>query len=137
MGKKIFDGSSRGHFYGGMTSAILFFPNNIILNFLTSHGLHVLIELIEKNKTLCGQVIESRNNHLGDMMAFFGGWLLAITYNFNSLSNIYIRLVLWGVFIYYNLKEILKEIFPFAKTSWLTGVYRYREKQCYLHKTIK
>jgi hypothetical protein len=137
MGKYLFDNMSKGHFYGGVISGIIFFPNNYILSFIISLGIHLLIEMVEKNKTLCGNQIETKTNHIGDLLSFFGGWLLSIKYKLYKLLNTFSLIILWCIFIYFSTREFLREIMPFNKKNILfTGVYQKNNKKCFLKSTI-
>lgn len=139
MGKHFLDNSSRGHFLGGILSGILIYPKNYILSFIISLSLHLLIECSEINKNLCNKVIESTKNHIGDICFFLIGWLLATTCHLYRLFNIYFIVILWFIFIYYNLKELLREYLPYSSKNWLfMGVHtsQHKRNKCYIHKSI-
>ena len=123
MGVKMFDGYTMGHLLGGMLACSLFQYSNIpvIYNFILTNGIHFMIEKIEKNVSPNGRILETQINHIGDIISFFVGWNLAYYFKFDRFIFPNNVSVLWVVLLFYTMKEILSEIFPYEPL--LMGAY--------------
>ena len=123
MGIKMFDLDAKGHFLGGMLACSLFQYSNIpvIYNFILTNGIHLLIELNENNVAPDGRILETRENHIGDIIAFFVGWVLAYYFNFQRFICPNNVIILWCVLLVYTSMEFLREVFPYQPL--LFGAY--------------
>ena len=128
MGVKMFDGDTKGHLLGGMLACSLFQYSDIpvIYNFIVTNGIHLLIEMIEKNVAPNGCILETHKNHIGDSIAFFVGWVLAYYFKFERFicpNNI---IILWCILLGYTISETLREVFPHQPL--LSGAYTHQPK---------
>ena len=109
MGLSFVDIHTVGHFIGGVISRLVIFPNNIRLSFIISNIGHLIIELLEKNKNSNGIIVETSINHLGDILFFLLGWIIANYYYIKLPNNIYYILLI--VLLIICSKEILREFY--------------------------
>ena len=85
------------------------------MNFVIAYGIHYLIERNEKSVAPNGRVLETYENHIGDIIAFFVGWMIAYVLRLDRYVNNKIAPVLWIVLIYNYSAEILREIYPYER----------------------
>ena len=128
MGVKMFDSDTKGHLLGGMLACSLFEYHHIpvIYNFIITNGIHLLIEITEKNVAPDGRILETHKNRIGDIIAFFVGWVLAYYFKFECFicpNNI---IILWCILLVYTLQETLREVFPYQPL--LSGAYTHQPK---------
>ncbi len=115
MGITYVDKDTFGHFCGGVLSCLLLQYSNVPVayNFILANGVHYLIERNEKSVAPNGRVLETIENHIGDIIAFFIGWVIAYVLRLDRYVNNKIAPVLWIVLIYNYSVEILREIYPY------------------------
>jgi hypothetical protein len=123
MGITFVDKDTIGHFCGGVLSCILLRYSNVPVayNFILANGVHYLIERNEKSVAPNGRVLETYENHIGDIIAFFIGWVIAYVLRLDRYVNNKIAPVLWIVLIYNYSAEILREIYPYERL--MDGAY--------------
>lgn len=123
MGISYVDISTLGHLFGGILSCSLITYSNIpvLFNFVIANGFHYIIEKTEKSVAPNGRVLETYENHIGDIVAFFVGWMIAYVLRFDRYVTSGNVLFLWIVLVGFIMKEILREIYPYA--SILKGAY--------------
>ncbi|NBO72754.1 hypothetical protein EBV26_20115 [bacterium] len=73
MGITYVDKDTFGHFCGGVLSCLLLQYSNVPVahNFILANGVHYMIERTEKSVAPNGRVLETIENHIGDIIAFF------------------------------------------------------------------
>lgn len=123
MGVSMFDIHSLGHLFSGMLSFSLLRNQNIptLYNFIISNGVHYFIEINEKDITPDGRVLETYQNHVGDNISFFTGWMIGSYYKLDNYINSENSVYLWTLLLAVMSKEFLREIYP--NNPWLTGAY--------------
>jgi hypothetical protein len=123
MGIKYVDYDTIGHFCGGVLSYTMFQYSNVppTLNFLIANGIHYMIEKTERSVAPNGRVLETKENHIGDITAFLLGWVIAYALRMERYVTSKIAPVLWIVLIYNYSAEILREIYPYERL--LDGAY--------------
>jgi hypothetical protein len=123
MGIKYFDKDTIGHFCGGVLSYTIFQYSNVpaTLNFVIANGIHYMIEKTERSVAPNGRVLETYENHIGDIIAFLLGWIVGFALRSERYVNHKIASVLWIVLIYNYSAEILREMFPYERL--LDGAY--------------
>jgi len=117
MGIEYVDKDTFGHLGGGILSYSLLQNSKlpILVNFVIANGIHYLIERNEKSVAPNGRVLETIENHIGDIIAFFVGWVIAYVLRLERYVNNKIAPVLWFVLIYNYSAEILREMFPYER----------------------
>ena len=125
MGIKMFDLNSIGHLCGGILACSLCQYINIpvLYNFIITNGIHLIIEKIERNVAPNGDILETRQNHIGDIIAFFLGWMIAYYFKFDRFIYPNNVSVLWIILLFFTMNEFLREIFPYKPL--LSGAYIY------------
>ena len=123
MGIYYVDISTLGHLFGGILSCSLITYSNIpvLLNFVIANGFHYMIEKTEKSVAPNGRVLETYENHIGDIVAFLLGWMIAYVLRFDRYVTSGNVSFLWIVLLGFIMKETLREIYPNA--SILKGAY--------------
>ena len=123
MGLSYFDRHTIGHLCGGILSCSLIQYSNIpyLYNFGIANGIHYMIERIENSVAPNGSVLETKENHIGDITVFFVGWMLAYYFRFDRYVTSKIAPILWFALLFFMASEILKEIYPYEKL--IIGVY--------------
>ena len=123
MGIKYVDSHTIGHFLGGMLSYTMIQYSNVPLgfNFIITNGIHYMIEKNERSVAPNGRVLETKENHIGDITAFLLGWVIAYALRMERYVTSKIAPVLWIVLIYNYSAEILREIYPYERR--LDGAY--------------
>lgn len=123
MGIKYVDKDTIGHFLGGMLSYTMIQYSNVPLgyNFIITNGIHYMIEKTERSVAPNGRVLETKENHIGDITAFFVGWMIAYALRTERYVTSKIAPVLWIVLLYNYSAEILREIYPYERL--LDGAY--------------
>jgi hypothetical protein len=123
MGIEYVDKDTIGHFCGGVLSCILLQYSNIPVayNFILANGVHYMIERTEKSVAPNGRVLETYKNHIGDIIAFFVGWVIAYVLRLDRYVTSKIAPILWVVLIYNYSAEILREIYPYDRL--MDGAY--------------
>ena len=123
MGVLLFDAYTLGHLLGGVLSCSLMQYSNIpvLVNFGIANGLHYMIERTEKSVAPNGRVLETMENHIGDILAFFIGWMIAYILRVDRYITSNSVYFLWFVLIFYTMLEILREIYPYEPK--LIGAY--------------
>ena len=117
MGIEYVDKDTIGHFCGGVLSSVLLQYSHVPVayNFILANGIHYLIERNEKSVAPNGRVLETYENHIGDIIAFFVGWVIAYVLRLDRYVTSKIAPVLWIVLIYNYSAEILREIYPYER----------------------
>jgi len=123
MGITYVDKDTIGHFCGGVLSCILLQYSNVPLayNFILTNGIHFMIERTENSVAPNGRVLETYENHIGDIIAFFVGWVVAYVLRLDRYVNNKIAPVLWIVLIFFIALEFLREIYPYEHL--INGAY--------------
>ena len=123
MGIKYVDAHTIGHFCGGVLSYTMIQYSNVPLgyNFIIANGIHYMIEKTERSVAPNGRVLETTENHIGDITAFLLGWVIAYALRMERYVTSKIAPVLWIVLIYNYSAEILREIYPYDRR--LDGAY--------------
>jgi len=123
MGVLLFDAYTLGHLLGGILSCSLMQYSNVpvLVNFTIANGLHYMIERTEKSVAPNGRVLETMENHIGDILAFFIGWMIAYILRVDRYITSKSVYFLWFVLVGYILKETLREIYPYEPK--LRGAY--------------
>jgi hypothetical protein len=80
-----------------------------------------MIERTEKSVAPNGRVLETYKNHIGDIIAFFVGWVIGYALRLDRYVTSKIAPVLWIVLIYNYSAEILREIYPYDRL--MDGAY--------------
>ena len=123
MGIEYVDKDTIGHFCGGVLSSVLLQYSHVPVayNFILANGVHYMIERTEKSVAPNGRVLETIENHIGDIIAFFVGWVIGYALRLDRYVNNKIAPVLWIVLIYNYSAEILREIYPYDRL--MDGAY--------------
>ena len=123
MGIKYVDYDTIGHFCGGVLSYTMFQYSNVppTLNFLIANGIHYMIEKTERSVAPNGRVLETMENHIGDIIAFLLGWMIGYALRMERYVTSKIAPILWIVLLYNYSAEILREIYPYERR--LDGAY--------------
>ena len=123
MGIEYVDYDTIGHLCWGILSCSLITYSNIpvLLNFVIANGFHYMIEKTEKSVAPNGRVLETYENHIGDIVAFLLGWMIAYVLRFDRYVTSGNVSFLWIVLLGFIMKETLREIYPYA--SILKGAY--------------
>ena len=123
MGISYFDKYTIGHFCGGVLSYTMIQYSNVPLgyNFIIANGIHYMIERTEKSVAPNGRVLETKENHIGDITAFLLGWLIAHALRMERYVTSKIAPVLWIVLLFFTALEFLREIYPYERL--LDGAY--------------
>lgn len=123
MGIKYVDSHTIGHFCGGVLSYTILQYSNVPLgyNFIITNGIHYMIEKTEKSVAPNGRVLETKENHIGDITAFLLGWVIAYALRMERYVTNKIAPVLWIVLLFFTALEFLREIYPYDRR--LDGAY--------------
>ena len=123
MGALFVDAYTLGHGIGGILSCSLLQYSNIqvLLNFTIANGFHYMMEKTEKSVAPNGRVLETMENHIGDILAFFIGWMIAYVLRIDRYITSGNALFLWIVLVGFVMIEIIREIYPYE--SIVTGAY--------------
>jgi hypothetical protein len=123
MGIKYVDKYTLGHLFGGILSCSLLQYSNIpvAINFTIANGIHYMIEQTEKSVAPNGRVLESYENHIGDITAFLLGWMIAYALRMDRYITSKNALVLWVVLLFFTALEFLREMYPYEKL--INGAY--------------
>jgi len=115
MGIEYVDYDTIGHLCWGVLSCSLLTYSKIpvLANFGIANGFHYMIEKTEKSVAPNGRVLETIENHIGDILAF----LLGIDRYITSGNALF----LWIVLVGFIVKEVIREIYPYA--SIVKGAY--------------
>lgn len=115
MGIKYVDNDTFGHLGGGVLSETLLEYSNIpiVYNFIIANGIHYMIERTEKSVAPNGRVLETIENHLGDIIAFLLGWSIAYILRTSRYINSKNAPWLWAVLIFFTMIEFLRELYPY------------------------
>jgi len=108
---------------GGVLSYTMIQYSNVpaTLNFIIANGIHYIIEKTERSVAPNGRVLETTENHTGDITAFLLGWVIAYALRMERYVTSKIAPVLWILLIYNYSAEILREIYPYERL--LDGAY--------------
>ena len=123
MGIEYVDYDTIGHLCWGVLSCSLLTYSKIpvLVNFGIANGIHYMIEKIEKSVAPNGRVLETIENHTGDIIAFLLGWMIAYVLRIDRYITSGNALFLWIVLLGFIVKEVIREIYPYA--SIVTGAY--------------
>jgi hypothetical protein len=123
MGIEYVDKDTIGHFCGGVLSYVLLQYSHVPVayNFILANGIHYLIERNEKSVAPNGRVLETYENHIGDIIAFFVGWMIAYVLRLDRYVTSKIAPILWVVLLFFTALEFLREIYPYERL--LVGAY--------------
>jgi hypothetical protein len=80
-----------------------------------------MIEKTEKSVAPNGRVLETMENHIGDIIAFLLGWMIAYVLRIDRYITSGNALFLWIVLVGFIVKEVIREIYPYA--SIVKGAY--------------
>ena len=117
MGIEYVDKDMIGHFCGGVLSYVLLQYSHVPVayNFILANGIHYLIERNEKSVAPNGRVLETYENHIGDIIAFFVGWMIAYVLRLDRYVTSKIAPILWVVLLFFTALEFLREIYPYER----------------------
>ena len=122
MGIKIVDRYTIEHFCFGIIFQISLKNLSINYNFLISNGVHLLIELLENNiNPYTGEKLESKKNHISDIIFFFFGWLVSMLFIKNTSKYFHIICIISTILTI--LKETLREIYPLSDSVFFKGAF--------------
>lgn len=123
MGIKYVDAHTIGHFCGGVLSYTMIQNSNVPLgyNFIIANGIHYMIEKTERSIAPNGRVLETTENHIGDIIAFLLGWIIGYALRMERYVTRKIAPVLWIVLLFFTALEFLREIYPYQ--SIIGGAY--------------
>jgi hypothetical protein len=93
----------------------------VLANFGIANGIHYIIEKTEKSVAPNGRVLETIENHIGDILAFLLGWMIAYVLRIDRYITSGNALFLWIVLVGFIVKEVIREIYPYE--SIVTGAY--------------
>jgi hypothetical protein len=93
----------------------------VLVNFGIANGIHYIIEKTEKSVAPNGRVLETMENHIGDIIAFLLGWMIAYVLRIDRYITSGNALFLWIVLVGFIVKEVIREIYPYE--SIVTGAY--------------
>jgi hypothetical protein len=93
----------------------------VLVNFGIANGIHYIIEKTEKSVAPNGRVLETIENHIGDILAFLLGWMIAYVLRIDRYITSGNALFLWIVLVGFIVKEVIREIYPYE--SIVTGSY--------------
>jgi hypothetical protein len=93
----------------------------VLVNFGIANGIHYIIEKTEKSVAPNGRVLETIENHIGDIIAFLLGWMIAYVLRIDRYITSGNALFLWIVLVGFIVKEVIREIYPYE--SIVTGAY--------------
>jgi hypothetical protein len=104
MGIKYLDANTIEHFLGGMLSYTMIQYSNVPLgyNFIITNGIHYMIERTERSVAPNGRVLETKENHIGDISAFLLGWVIAYALRMERYVTSKIAPVLWIVLLFFT-----------------------------------
>jgi hypothetical protein len=117
MGIKYFDKDTIGHLCGGVLSYTMIQYSNVLLgyNFIIANGIHYMIEKTERSVAPNGRVLETTENHIGDIIAFLLGWIIGYALRMERYVTRKIAPVLWIVLLFFTALEFLREIYPYER----------------------
>ena len=117
MGIKYVDAHTIGHFCGGVLSYTMIQYSNVpvTLNFIIANLIHYMIEKTERSVAPNGRVLETTENHTGDITAFLLGWMIAYALRMERYVTSKIAPVLWIVLLFFTALEFLREIYPYER----------------------
>jgi len=123
MGIEYVDYDTIGHLCWGVLSCSLLTYSKIpvLANFGIANGFHYMIEKTEKSVAPNGRVLETIENHIGDILAFLLGWMIAYVLRIDRYITSGNALFLWIVLVGFIVKEVIREIYPYA--SIVKGAY--------------
>ena len=123
MGIEYVDYDTIGHLCWGVLSCSLLTYSKIpvLANFGIANGFHYMIEKTEKSVAPNGRVLETIENHIGDIIAFLLGWMIAYVLRIDRYITSGNALFLWIVLLGFIVKEVIREIYPYE--SIVTGAY--------------
>ncbi len=123
MGIEYVDYDTIGHLCWGVLSCSLLTYSKIpvLANFGIANGIHYIIEKTEKSVAPNGRVLETIENHIGDILAFLLGWMIAYVLRIDRYITSGNALFLWIVLVGFIVKEVIREIYPYE--SIVTGAY--------------
>ena len=117
MGIKYVDAHTIGHFCGGVLSYTMIQYSNVPLgyNFIIANGIHYMIEKTERSVAPNGRVLETTENHIGDIIAFLLGWIIGYALQMERYVTSKIAPVLWILLLFFTALEFLREIYPYER----------------------
>ena len=115
MGKLFFDLWTVGHFFFGVLTTSALIPSNPLLSLIITNVIHLLMELNENNiDETNGNILETKENHIGDIIFFFLGSLIGFVYGYHMFEKNYIlRITVLLLSALTLLQEVLREIYPY------------------------
>lgn len=120
-----FDRYSSGHFLLGSMNYVVWKRLGVSddVNFIFTNTIHLLIECLEHPMDPDGNILESVQNHFGDILAFFFGWMCSYYFHIENLlwPGIYPLLYIGVLGTVFN--EVVREIFPYVRFGLLQGAY--------------
>ena len=84
-------------------------------NFIIANGIHYMIEKTERSVAPNGRVLETTENHIGDITAFLLGWVIAYALQMERYVTSKMAPVLWIVLLFFTALEFLREIYPYER----------------------
>lgn len=125
MGKRYIDYHTIQHFLFGFICYLLFANTKMPFsyNFVISNGFHFLLEILENNKKPNGEILETTKNHIGDIIGFLLGWILAFRLKIDKHTPKIIIPGLWVLLIYAIIHEFGREKFPNDKNVFFKGAF--------------
>jgi len=122
MGIQVVDYHSLSHFIGGFISFICLKSLGVsdLQNFAAANGIHFLIECLENNKKPNGKILETFENHVGDVFCFAVGWFLSLYASVDAGGYVP---YLWCILIYTTVTEIYRELYPYSSSIFHVGAF--------------
>jgi hypothetical protein len=115
------------HFFWGIVITSVLFPSSPELSIVISNVLHLILELTEHDYGINGEHLESTENHIGDLIGFLLGSLIAYFFGckyFTQKGTETLRWTLMIAAIIAFIQEVGRELFP--ETWFLSPAYYKR-----------
>jgi len=114
MGKLFFDIWTVGHFFFGVLTTSALIPSKPLLSLIITNLIHSFMEYNENNiNEINGDILQTTENHLGDIIFFFLGSLIGFFYGYRMFKNNYIlRIIVLYLSALTLFQEVFREIYP-------------------------
>jgi hypothetical protein len=112
MGVDFIDHWTYAHFLWGVIATVAIWPSKPVYSLLIANIFHTVMEIMENDKDPTGKVLESKENHFGDSLAFFLGSMIGLFFTQYTVSNSVLRYILLVLVILAFIQEIGREVFP-------------------------
>ena len=112
MGVKFTDFWTIMHFLFGVITTMALVPSKPMLSLVLGNVLHGSMEFTERDYDQNGKVLESRVNHVGDVLAFALGSIVGLWFTDYTVQNPTLRYILLAVIIIAFVQEVSRELWP-------------------------